>query len=67
MHRLVMQRIVGAVTAVAAGSVIPQLVKTVHAEEKVTSPKYPWSHTGLFSSYDHASYTCIVDHQIHTI
>lgn len=26
----------------------------VHAEEKVDPPKYPWSHSGLTESYDHA-------------
>lgn len=28
----------------------------VFAEEKVEPPKYPWSHSGLASSYDHARY-----------
>lgn len=27
---------------------------TVLAEEKVDPPKYPWSHSGLADSYDHA-------------
>ncbi len=30
---------------------------TVLAEEKVEPPKYPWSHSGLTDSYDHARYT----------
>lgn len=29
-------------------------IRRVKAEEKVTPPKYPWDHLGLFSSYDHA-------------
>jgi len=32
-------------------------VSTVLAEEKVEPPKYPWSHTGLADSYDHARYS----------
>lgn len=28
----------------------------VAAEEKVDPPKYPWSHSGLADSYDHARY-----------
>ena len=31
-------------------------VSTVMAEEKVEPPKYPWSHSGLADSYDHARY-----------
>lgn len=31
-------------------------VSTVLAEEKVEPPKYPWSHSGLADSYDHARY-----------
>lgn len=30
------------------------LGKRVLAEEKVDPPKYPWSHSGLADSYDHA-------------
>jgi len=32
------------------------IIETIHAEEKADPPKYPWSHLGLFSSYDHARF-----------
>lgn len=34
-------------------------VSTVLAEEKVDPPKYPWSHSGLADSYDHARYKAL--------
>lgn len=32
------------------------LARQVLAEENVEPPKYPWSHLGWLSSYDHARY-----------
>jgi hypothetical protein len=52
-------RIVGAISGGIVGGFLvgrSSLVPTVHNEEKVLPPKYPWSHLGLFSSYDHARY-----------
>lgn len=47
-----------AVAAGASGSGLillsSALGKRVLAEEKVDPPKYPWSHSGLADSYDHA-------------
>ena len=34
-------------------------ISTVLAEEKVDPPKYPWSHSGLADSYDHARYNLL--------
>lgn len=47
-----------ATAAVISGSGLLLLVigKSVLAEEKVEPPKYPWSHSGLADSYDHARY-----------
>lgn len=44
----------------ASGSgLILLLGRSVLAEEKVDPPKYPWSHSGLADSYDHARYNNI--------
>jgi len=33
------------------------LSSSVRSEEKVDPPKYPWSHSGMASSFDHARYS----------
>lgn len=50
----------GATVAFFAGDIIKLLPIRVAAEECVDPPKYPWSHSGWLSSYDHARYTLYI-------
>lgn len=49
-----LQRIVGGASGGLLAAILSSRHSVVHSEEKVAPPKYPWSHLGLFSSYDHA-------------
>lgn len=44
----------GATFAYFGIDLLKQLPTRVVAEECVDPPKYPWSHSGWLSSYDHA-------------
>lgn len=46
----------GATAACLVFHFIKSSIPRVLNEEGVEPPKYPWSHSGLFSSYDHARY-----------
>jgi uncharacterized membrane protein YagU involved in acid resistance len=49
----------GAVAGFTSFDFLRRFPSRVLAEESVEPPKYPWSHSGLMSAYDHARWAYI--------